>query len=88
MGLLMDLLTLPFMGPVKGVAWIAEKIVEQAEKELYSEEAIRGKLMELELRYDLGEISEDDFLETEEALLQLLRITREHLREEQEEREV
>lgn len=84
MGLLFDLLTFPLMGPVKGVAWIAGKIAEQAEKELYSEEAIRGKLMELELRYDLGEISEDDFLETEEALLQLLRIARERLTEEQE----
>jgi hypothetical protein len=65
------------MGPIKGVTWIAEKIVEQADKELYSEDAIRGKLVELELRYDLGELKEDEFLETEEGLLKLLRAARE-----------
>ena len=53
----MKLLTLPITGPIRGVVWIAEKVAEQAERELYDEEAVRGQLMELELRYDLGEIS-------------------------------
>jgi hypothetical protein len=84
-GWLIDLLTFPFMGPVKGVVWIAEKITEQADKELYSEEAVRGKLVELELRYDLGEISEEEYLEGEESLLRLLRAARERQEAEQEE---
>jgi hypothetical protein len=66
------------MGPIKGVTWIAEKIVETADKELYSEEAIRGKLLELELHYELGEISEEKYLELEEDLLKMLRVAREH----------
>ncbi len=78
MGFLIDLLTLPVMGPIKGVVWIAEKVAEQADRELYDEEAVRGQLMELELRYDLGEISEEEYLEAEEALLERLRIVREH----------
>lgn len=85
MGWLIDLLTFPLMGPVKGVVWIAEKIAEQADKELYSEEAVRGKLVELELRYDLGEISEEEYLEGEESLLRLLRAARERQEVEQEE---
>lgn len=85
MGWLIDLLTFPLMGPVKGVVWIAEKIAEQADKELYSEEAVRGKLLELELRYDLGEISEEEYLEGEETLLRLLRAARERQEAEQEE---
>jgi len=84
-GWLIDLLTFPLMGPVKGVVWIAEKIAEQADKELYSEEAVRGKLLELELRYDLGEISEEEYLEGEETLLRLLRAARERQEAEQEE---
>ena len=77
MGFLTDLLTLPVLGPIKGVIWIGEKMVEQAEKELYDEGAVRGQLMELELRYDLGEIGEDEYLEAEEILLQRLRVIRE-----------
>jgi len=77
MGLLFDILAFPLMGPIKGVTWIAEKIGEQADKELYSEDAIRGKLLELELRFDMGEIAEKDYNEMEETLLKLLRITRE-----------
>lgn len=77
MGFLIDLLTFPVMGPIKGVIWIAEKVTEQAEKELYDEDAVRGQLMEFELRYDLGEISEQEYLEAEEVLLERLRIIRE-----------
>ncbi len=85
MGWLTDLLTFPLMGPINGVVWIAKKIAEQADKELYSEEAVRGKLLELELHYDLGEISEEEYLEAEGALLIQLRAARERQEAEQEE---
>ena len=78
MGLLMDLIALPVTGPIKGVMWIAQKLVEQAEKELYDSGAIRAQLMELELRYDLGEISEEEYLTAEEELLVRLRPVHEH----------
>jgi hypothetical protein len=65
------------MGPIKGIVWIAEKVNEQVEKELYDEDKVRGQLMEMELRLDLGEISEEEYLEVEEVLLERLRIIRE-----------
>ena len=77
MGFLIDLLTFPVLGPIKGVIWIAEKVAEQAEKELYDEDKVRGQLMELEVRYDLGEISEEEYMAAEEALLERLRVIRE-----------
>ena len=77
MGFLINLLTFPVTGPIKGVVWIAEKVAEEADKKLYDEDAIRGQLMELELRYDLEEISEEEYLEAEEILLERLRIIRE-----------
>jgi len=78
MGLLATLLTLPVTGPLRGVMWIAEKAAEQAEHELYDEGAVRGQLQELELRCDLGEISEEEYLTAEESLLARLRDIREH----------
>ena len=38
MGLITGLLTLP-LAPVRGTAWIAERLLEQAERELYDERA-------------------------------------------------
>jgi hypothetical protein len=76
-GLLLKLLALPVTGPIEGMLWLANKIDEQAEQEFYNEPAIRGKLMELELRYDMGEISEEEFMAVEEELLARLKIIRE-----------
>lgn len=73
----MEWLIMP--APVRGVIWIGQKMAAQAEREIYDVGAIRGRLQELETRYDLGEISEEEYLEAEEALLARLRAAREHL---------
>ena len=77
MSFIFNLLTLPVTGPAKGLVWLAKQVGEQAEKELYDEDALRGKLMELELAADMGEISEEEFLAAEEIVLERLRIARE-----------
>ena len=77
MGLLLKLLTLPVSGPIDAVVWIAEKVAEQAEKELYDEDKVRGQLLELELRYDLGEVNEEEYVQSEQTLLDLLKVIRE-----------
>ena len=76
MGFLINLLTFPVLGPIMGVMWIAEKVVEQADKELYDEDKLRGLLMELELRFELGEMSEQEYLAAEELLLERLKVAR------------
>jgi hypothetical protein len=76
MGLLAKLLTLPVLGPIEGVRWIAQTVAEQAERELYDEDAVRGRLQELELRYQLGEIDERAYLTAEEELLAKLKTIR------------
>ncbi len=63
--------------PIDGIIWIAEKLLEQAEKELYDEDKVRGQLMELELRYDLGEIDDEEYARAEPILLDLLKVVRE-----------
>ena len=68
MGFFTGLLTLP-LAPVRGTVWVAEKVAEQAEREMHSEPAIRRRLLELELQHDMGEIDDDEFAAAEAALL-------------------
>lgn len=72
----MGLLTLP-LAPVRGTVWIAERLIEQAELELGDETAVRRRLEELELRHELGEISDEELAEGEDALLAQLAARRE-----------
>ena len=79
MGLLGTLLALPLLpltGPIKGTLFIAEKLAERAETELYDQDKVRAQLMELELRYDMGEIMEDQYLAAEKELLDMLKTIR------------
>jgi len=78
--LLLKLLTLPILGIPMFVQWIGEQVNEAVEQELYNEEAVEGELVEWELRRDLGEISEEEYMEGEEALLARLKAIREHKR--------
>ncbi len=68
MNILLRLLTFPVMGPLDATVWAAQKIAERAENVYYDDMPIRIALQELELRLDLGEMSEEAF-EAEEALL-------------------
>ena len=68
MGLFTGLLTLP-LAPVRGTVWVADKVAQEAAREMTSEPAIRRRLLELELRHDMGEIDDDEFAAAEDALL-------------------
>ena len=68
MGLIMGLLTLP-LAPVRGTVWLAERIQEQAERELYDESAIRAGLLEIEQARATGELDERELDEAEDALI-------------------
>jgi len=75
-GLITGLLTLP-LAPVRGTIWIAEQIAAEAERELGDESSIRRRLAEAERRYELGELSLEEYEAVEDTLLERL----EHLRE-------
>jgi hypothetical protein len=66
----------PFAGPIKGVLWIVQTLVEHAERELYDEDNIQKDLLKLEQRYELGEITIADFESAEAELLERLNHTR------------
>ena len=75
MGLISGLLTLP-LAPVRGTVWLAEKIQEQAEHELYDEDVIRAQLMELEELRQSGEYDEAELAAAEDVLLERLMASR------------
>lgn len=71
MGLISVLLTLP-LAPVRGTVWLAERIEEQADNELYDESAIRNGLLELEEARESGELSDQEIDAAEDVLLERL----------------
>jgi Gas vesicle protein G len=75
-GLITGLLTLP-LAPVRGTVWLAERIQEQAEAELYDEDVIRAQLMDIEAAREAGEISEEEATQAEDQLLERLIAARE-----------
>jgi hypothetical protein len=68
MGLITALLTLP-LAPVRGTAWLAEQIREEAERQQRDEVSLRRQLANLETERDLGEIGDDEYHQREEMLL-------------------
>ncbi|MBI4339636.1 MAG: gas vesicle protein GvpG [Chloroflexi bacterium] len=64
------------MGAPKLVHWLAKTIVEEAEREFLDEGRIRGQILELQERYDAGEVSEDTYDLLEQELLQTLKTIR------------
>ena len=71
MGLFTGLLLLP-LTPLRGTLWIAEKLAEQAARELDDENVTRRLLVEAELALDRGELTLAEFEQLEDELLDRL----------------
>jgi hypothetical protein len=77
MSFVFGLLTSPILGPIRGVNWLATKVIEAAEGELLDEDRVRNELLELQMRLDMGEISEGEYDEQERVLVERLNAIRE-----------
>ena len=71
MGLLTGLLTLP-LAPVRGTMWIAERLLQEAERELTDPAAVEQQLVEAERAHERGELSDDELADIEDVLLRRL----------------
>ncbi len=56
--------------PVHGVVWLAEKIKEAAEAEKFDESKIRESLLDLQMKLELEEITEEEYQERETELME------------------
>ncbi|MER7807648.1 MULTISPECIES: gas vesicle protein GvpG [Streptomyces] len=78
MGLFTQLATLP-LAPVRGVAWVMERVVETAENEYYDPAPVEQELAELEQALLAGDIDEETFDRREDELLDRLDEIRAHV---------
>lgn len=69
---LTDILTFPILGAPRMVHWVAKKIAETVEQDEMDEGKLQGELLELQMRYELGEIDDDEYAEQETAILDRL----------------
>ena len=58
-----------FTSPINLVVKIGEKVQEEVDKEFYDLEHIQQKLIYLQMMYELNEIGEEAFMQTEKELL-------------------
>jgi hypothetical protein len=73
MGLIGGLLTLP-LAPARGLIWVLDQVVEEAEREYYDPVRIRAELARAEAALEAGEIDEPEYLEIEDELLGRLEV--------------
>jgi hypothetical protein len=73
MGLFTGLLTLP-LAPVRGVAWVAQQVAEEADRQLYDESVIRRELFELELDHEEGRVGAAERAAAERGLFERLAV--------------
>ena len=76
MGLITGLITLP-LAPVRATAWLAERLLEQAEAEYYSEERVHELLVEVDRARAAGELDPAEATRIEDELIERLLTARE-----------
>jgi len=64
------------LAPVKGVAWLAQQIQEEANRQLFDPAVIKARLAELQEQFDSGLINEAELRTAEEKLLERLQAAR------------
>lgn len=62
------------LAPVNGFKFIMRQIQELANRELTDDTAIKEQLLELQMRLELGDISDDDYVEAEKEIFARLRV--------------
>ena len=71
MGLVGALLTLP-LAPARGLVWVLEQAVDEADAQLHDPARIRAELAEAEAALERGEMDEQTYEELERELLDRL----------------
>lgn len=77
---LLDIL-FPFLLPVKGVAWIGGKLKEAADQELTDESKVQDELLQLQMRFEMEELSLEEFRRREGLLVERLEAIRRYKEE-------
>ena len=74
--ILLDVLTLPVLGAPRVIHWVAGKIAEEVERQELDEGKLQGQLLDLQMRYELGDLDDERYTVEEKALLDRLSLIR------------
>ena len=77
MGILKHVLFWPVTGPVAGIRWSLNKVLNVVEEELTDDQPVKQDLMALQMKLELGEIDDDQYVAEEAAIMSRLREVRE-----------
>lgn len=69
------------LAPCKLVYWIGKKLYENAEQELTDEAAIRQRLLEVQMQFELDEITEEEYRSREDDLMARMEAIRQYKEE-------
>ncbi len=77
MGLITNILLAPFLGPVWGTRFTLDKIDRAVREQLTDDTPIKEDLMALQMKLEMGEIDDDQYMQQEAEIMQRLREVRE-----------
>lgn len=69
------------LAPIKIPIWVSKKLTESAEKDITDDSRIHEDLLELQMRYELGEISDEEYDKQETRLMEKLEEIRKYKEE-------
>jgi len=76
MGLITGIFGLP-LAPLRGVAWVAEQVLNEAEEEFYDPARIRQQLEEVQRLREDGSLTDEEAIMWEDELIERLMVARE-----------
>lgn len=77
MGLITNILLAPFLGPVWGTRFTLDKIDRAVREQLTDDTPIKEDLMALQMKLEMGEIDDEQYVQQEAEIMQRLREVRE-----------
>lgn len=77
MGLLTNILLAPFLGPINGTMWTLDKVDRAVREQLTDDAEVKNDYMELQMKMELGEIDDEEYVRQEAEIMRRLREVRE-----------
>jgi len=68
----------PFFLPMKGVIWVGKKLSTMAEEDITDKSKVHEELLDLQMRYEMDEITEEEYNKKEDIILERLEAIRKY----------
>jgi len=68
----------PFFIPIKGVMWVGKKLKDTADAEITDKSKVQEELLDLQMRFEMGEVNEEEYVKKETKLLERLEAIRKY----------